>query len=172
MVRNHISFGAAQNNCDLCTTMQTSLRKSHFSGACRVFRVLASLTIYSQPSLPVVGIRLAFCQTKPTSVGSILICYGVVLMKSPTCSLSFGLATVLIIGACVTTFGIQLPTTPAKQVSMTETTPGTTGSTVYPKLRSRSARGRRQRYSAHRRRASAKKVKRVPRAKSLSKESY
>ena len=92
-------------------------------------------------------------------------------MKSPKRYLSLGLATALLMGAVATTFGTQMQTTQGKQVSSTETTARTT-SGAHTK-RQRLAAGRhRQRYSTLTLKASAKKAKRVPKAKSLSTESY
>ena len=81
--------------------------------------------------------------------------------------LSVGLATALL----TTTFGTPAQATKVKQGSMTETTTGTTASTPRKK-RQPIAAHRRQRYSATTLKTSAKKTKRVPKAKSLSKESY
>ena len=92
-------------------------------------------------------------------------------MKSSKRYLSLGLATALLMGAVATTFGMQMQATPDKQVSRTETTARTT-SGAHTK-RQRVAAGRhRQRYSTLTLKASAKKAKRVPKAKSLSTESY
>jgi hypothetical protein len=91
-------------------------------------------------------------------------------MKSSKGCLSLGLATALLMGAVATTFGTQMQATQGKQVSSTETTARTT-SGAHTK-RQRLAAGRhRQRYSTLIK-SSAKKTKRVPKAKSLSTESY
>ena len=92
-------------------------------------------------------------------------------MKSSERSLSLGLATALLMCAVATTFGSQIQSTPVKQGSLTETTARTTAN-AHTKRHRMAVRGRRQRYSALTLKASAKKTKRVPKAKSLSKESY
>ena len=84
--------------------------------------------------------------------------------------LSVGLATALLMCGLAMTFGTVQATT-VKQGSMTETTTGTTASTARKK-RQPIAAHRRQRYSATTLKTSAKRTKRVPKAKSLSKESY
>jgi hypothetical protein len=73
--------------------------------------------------------------------------------------------------AVVTTFGTQMQATPVKQASMAEMTARTTAST-HTKRQRMVARHRRDRSSAHMLKSSAKKTKRVPKAKSLSKLSY
>lgn len=85
--------------------------------------------------------------------------------------LSVGLATALLMCVVATTFGTPVQATTVKQDSMTETTTGTPASTPRKK-RQPIAAHRRQRYSATTLKTSAKKTKRVPKAKSLSKESY
>ena len=92
-------------------------------------------------------------------------------MKSSKRYFSLGLATALLMGAVATTFGMQMQATPGKQVSRTETTARTTSSGHTKRQRVAAGR-RRQRYSTLTLKASAKKVKRVPKAKSLSTESY
>jgi hypothetical protein len=92
-------------------------------------------------------------------------------MKSSKRCLSLGLATALLMGAVATTFGTQMQATPVKPVSKTETTERTTSS-AHTKRQRLAAGHRRQRYSTLSLKGSAKKAKRVPKAKSLSNESY
>jgi hypothetical protein len=92
-------------------------------------------------------------------------------MKSSKRCLSFGLATALLMGAVATTFGTQMQANPVKPVSKTETTERTTSS-AHTKRQRLAAGHRRQRYSTLSLKGSAKKAKRVPKAKSLSNESY
>ena len=92
-------------------------------------------------------------------------------MKISKGYLSLGLATALLMCVLATTFGTPVEATTVKQGSMTETTTGTTASTPRTKRQHIAAR-RRQRYSAFTLKTSAKKTKRVPKVKSLSKESY
>jgi hypothetical protein len=94
--------------------------------------------------------------------------YGAIFMKISR-YLSVGLATALLMCVFATTFGTAQATT-VKRGSMTETTTRTTAST--PRTKRQTMTRRRQRYSALTLKTSAKKTKRVPKAKSLSKESY
>jgi phosphoribosylformylglycinamidine (FGAM) synthase-like enzyme len=94
------------------------------------------------------------------------------IMKSSKGCLSVGLAIALIMCAVATTFGTQIQSTTVKQDSMTESAGRTTQSTAHTKRQRIAARGRRQRYSSLTLKTSVKKSKRVPNAKSLSKESY
>ena len=91
-------------------------------------------------------------------------------MKISKRYLSVGLATALLMCVVATAFGTVKATT-VKQGSMTETATRTTASTPRKK-RQPIAAHRRQRYSALTLKTSAKKTRRVPKAKSLSKESY
>ena len=91
-------------------------------------------------------------------------------MKSSKWILSLGLATTLLMGAVATTFGMQTTATPVKQGSMTDTT--VTTNAGHTKRQTMAVRSRRRRSSAHTIKTSAKKTKRVPKAKSLSKLSY
>jgi hypothetical protein len=91
-------------------------------------------------------------------------------MKISKRYLSVGLATALLMCVLATTFGTPVQATTVKQGSMTETTTRTTVST--PRTKRQPMSRRRQRYSALTLKTSAKKTKRVPKAKSLSKESY
>jgi len=93
-------------------------------------------------------------------------------MKSSRGYLSVGLAIGLLMCAVATTFGTQMQATTLNQGSMTETAGRTTASTAHTKRQRMVTRVRRQRYSALTLKASGKKTKRVPKAKSLSTESY
>ena len=93
-------------------------------------------------------------------------------MKSSKRCLSLGLATALLMSGVATTFGTQMEATPVKQSSMTEMKARTTASNVHTERQRMAARHRRHRSSAHMLKPSAKKIKCVPKAKSLSKLSY
>lgn len=92
------------------------------------------------------------------------------MIKNSKPILSLGLATALFIGAVVTTFGRQMQAAPVKQP--TTATTGATTSTAHKRRQRRAAHRRHLRHPAHTLKASAKKRKLVPKAKSLSKESY
>jgi hypothetical protein len=94
------------------------------------------------------------------------------IMKSSRECISLGLATALLMCVVATASGTQMQAMTGKQGSTTETTARTTASTARTKRQRMAARGPRKRYSTLTLNASAKKTKRVPRAKSLSKESY
>jgi len=93
-------------------------------------------------------------------------------MNNSKRSLSLGFATALLMSVVATTFGTQKQEGPVKQVSMTETIARTTASTAHKTYQRLAARRSHRRYSGQRLKVSVKKAKRIPKAKSLSKESY
>ena len=90
-------------------------------------------------------------------------------MVSSKASLSIGLAIVFLLSAVAATFAARLPSVPETRVSMTNPTARTSTPAAHSR---RQGAGGRRRHSAHRFKASPKKTRRVPKAKSLSVESY
>ena len=86
-------------------------------------------------------------------------------------SLSLGFASALLMSVVATTFGMQKEA-PVKQVSIKETTARTSASTAHTTHQRLGPRRSHQRYAGQRLKVSVRKTKRVPKAKSLSKESY
>ena len=92
-------------------------------------------------------------------------------MKNLKAVVSLGFATLLVISAVAAAFGEQTQAAP-KQATRMEAAARTTTYTARRKHQRMAAHLRHHRHPEHMLRTSAKHTKRVPKAKSLSKQSY